>query len=49
MTDVGPDPVKWIERLIDVNASSQFTDLQKAVIAGSLANALHALRKLANQ
>jgi hypothetical protein len=29
---IGFDPVKWIERLRDVNALSQFTPPQRAII-----------------
>jgi hypothetical protein len=31
-----PDPVKWLERLVDVNARSDFTSEQKIAIAASL-------------
>ena len=33
---IGPDPVKWIHRLMDVNEGSQFTPQQKATIAARL-------------
>lgn len=32
LTDVGPDPMKWVERLMDVNEGSTFTYPQKIVI-----------------
>lgn len=37
---IAPDPMKWIERLLDANMRSQFTSRQKIVIA-------HRLRELA--
>lgn len=50
MTDldrnVGFDPCRWVERLRDVNASSQFTAEQRALIERSL---LDLLRDLADQ
>jgi len=35
-TDVGPDPVVWIQRLLQVNYYSQFTQQQKEEIAAAL-------------
>jgi hypothetical protein len=35
-TDVGPDPVVWIQRLLEVNYYSQFTQAQKEQIAADL-------------
>lgn len=35
-TDVGPDPIKWIERLQDVNGESQFTPLERDIITRGL-------------
>lgn len=35
-----PDPVKWLERLLDVNASSDFTSEQKIAIAAALRTAI---------
>jgi hypothetical protein len=29
---IGPDPVKWIERLMEVNEGSSFSKSQKALI-----------------
>lgn len=29
---IGPDPVRWVERLLEVNEGSQFTGEQKAAI-----------------
>lgn len=37
LTNVGPDPVKWIERLRDVNSGSSFTPRAKALIDSTLA------------
>jgi hypothetical protein len=31
-----PDPVKWLQRLLDVNAASDFTSEQKIAIASAL-------------
>lgn len=33
---IGFDPVKWIDRLMDVNERSQFTPRQQATIAAGL-------------
>jgi hypothetical protein len=33
---IGPDPVKWLDRLIDVNASSEFHPTARAYIDGRL-------------
>ena len=30
------DPIKWVERLMDVNEDSQFTEAQKEIIRGHL-------------
>jgi hypothetical protein len=37
---IGPDPVVWIERLVEVNKGASFTGEQKALID----NTLHSLR-----
>lgn len=36
MTDIGPDPIKWVEKLLEVSASSQFTGYEKIVIRNNL-------------
>jgi len=43
---IGPDPIAWIERLIDVNASSSFAPKAKAYIAEALADIVPNLRLL---
>ena len=35
---IGPDPVSWTYRLLDVAEQSQFTDSQKIIIREHLSN-----------
>jgi hypothetical protein len=43
--NIGFDPIKWVQRLQDVNADSQFTDTQKEIIEKNLQRLIKELEK----
>lgn len=43
--DVGPDPIKWIGRLQDVNIGSGFTQRQRFIIDDALRNLIQKLQE----
>lgn len=43
---IDPDPVKWIDRLRDVNDTSSFSEAQRALIDNSLSILARELGKL---
>jgi hypothetical protein len=43
---IGPDPVSWVYRLLDVAEQSKFTDEQKIIIREHLSNLVRRLEQL---
>jgi hypothetical protein len=43
---IGPDPVKWLDRLIEVNAGSSFHPRARSYIEGRLRELQNNLREL---